>query len=236
MKSKKAYAAAGVDIDLGNRVKATLPALLASTRRPGVLGKVGGFGGLFALGIRLELLTPPGDLWSPDLYNKLFTLHGVVMIFFFLIPSIPATLGNFFLPIMIGAKDLAFPRINLLSWYIYVVAGIFAVVAVVTGGVDTGWTFYVPFSERTTTNVSIAVIAVFVLGFSSILTGLNFITTVEDLAVLKRVIVQNIAPGGMAVLNAADPIVAAMVDQTRGAAVTFFALDRSSRRAYLGDA
>src|SRR4249920_2955051 len=89
-------------------------------------------GGVFAAGIRLELLTPKGDLWSSDMYNKLFTLHGVVMIFFFLIPSIPAVLGNFMLPIMIGAKDLAFPRINLLSWYIYVAGAIITVVAAVS--------------------------------------------------------------------------------------------------------
>src|SRR4026209_1429684 len=103
-------------------------------------------GGIFAAGIRLELLTPKGDLWTPDMYNKLFTLHGVIMIFFFLIPSIPATLGNFLLPIMVGAKDLAFPRINLLSWYIYVVGGIFTLVAALSGGIDTGWTFYTQYS------------------------------------------------------------------------------------------
>ena len=103
-------------------------------------------GGFFALMIRLELLTPAADLVEPDTYNKLFTMHGVVMVFFFLIPSIPAVLGNFLIPIMIGAKDLAFPRINLLSWYIYVLGGLFTVVAAVTGGVDTGWTFYAPYS------------------------------------------------------------------------------------------
>src|SRR5579871_2788812 len=98
-------------------------------------------GGFFALIIRLELLTPASDLVQPDTYNKLFTMHGMVMVFFFLIPSIPAVLGNFMLPIMIGAKDLAFPRINLLSWYIFILGGIFTVTAAVTGGVDTGWTF-----------------------------------------------------------------------------------------------
>src|SRR6188474_1082754 len=103
-------------------------------------------GGLFAAGIRTELMTPEGDLFSSDMYNKLFTLHGVVMIFFFLIPSIPATLGNFLVPIMVGAKDLAFPRINLLSWYLYVIGGIMALAAVFLGGVDTGWTFYTPYS------------------------------------------------------------------------------------------
>jgi cytochrome c oxidase subunit I len=98
-------------------------------------------GGFFALMIRIELLTPASDFVQPDTYNKLFTMHGVVMVFFFLIPSIPAVLGNFLIPIMVGAKDLAFPRINLLSWYIYVLGGTFTLIAAVTGGVDTGWTF-----------------------------------------------------------------------------------------------
>jgi cytochrome c oxidase subunit 1 len=137
-------------------------------------------GGLFATGIRLELLTPDGDLMSSDLYNKLFTLHGVVMVFFFLIPSIPATLGNFLLPIMIGAKDLAFPRINLISWYIYVIGATITLVAVVNGGLDTGWTFYTPYSSISSqTAVTTAALGVFVTGFSSILTGLNFIVTVH---------------------------------------------------------
>src|SRR5499425_3696363 len=103
-------------------------------------------GGFFALLIRLELLTPAGDLLSADAYNKAFTMHGQVMVFFFLIPSIPAVLGNFLIPIMVGAKDLAFPRINLLSWYIYLVGGAFVLYSFATGGVDTGWTFYTPFS------------------------------------------------------------------------------------------
>src|SRR5262245_26201703 len=137
-------------------------------------------GGLFALGIRLELLTPQGDLLSADTYNKMFTLHGVVMIFFFLIPSIPATLGNFFIPIMCGTKDLAFPRINLLSWYLYVLGGILALGAVAGGGLDTGWTFYTPYSTMASnTNVTLAAMAAFVAGFSSILTGFNFIVTVH---------------------------------------------------------
>src|SRR5215831_16993198 len=135
-------------------------------------------GGMFAAGIRLELLTPKGDLWSSDMYNKLFTLHGVVMIFFFLIPSIPATLGNFLLPIMIGAKDLAFPRINLLSWYIYILGGLFAIAALIGGGVDTGWTFYTPYSSMSSNSRVLTVgVGVFITGFSSILTGLNFIVT-----------------------------------------------------------
>jgi cytochrome c oxidase subunit I len=137
-------------------------------------------GGFFALLIRLELLTPAGDLVLPDAYNKLFTLHGQVMIFFFLIPSVPAVLGNFLIPIMIGAKDLAFPRINLFSWYLYMAGGTLMVYTILNGGVDTGWTFYTPLStEFLSTNVVSAALAVFVAGFSSILTGLNFIVTIH---------------------------------------------------------
>ncbi len=139
-------------------------------------------GGVFAMLIRLELLTPQGDLVNSDTYNKFFTMHGVTMIFFFLIPSIPATLGNFFVPMMIGAKDLAFPRINLLSWYIYIVGALFALAAIVMGGVDTGWTFYTPFSTTySNTFVITAAVGVFIAGFSSILTGLNFIVTVHKM-------------------------------------------------------
>src|ERR1700726_505612 len=137
-------------------------------------------GGFFALLIRLELLTPAGDLVQADTYNKLFTMHGMVMIFFFLIPSIPAVLGNFLVPLMIGAKDLAFPRINLLSWYLYMIAGVIYVHCIVTGGVDTGWTFYTPFSTAfSNTRVIEAGIAIFIAGFSSILTGLNFVVTIH---------------------------------------------------------
>jgi len=137
-------------------------------------------GGVFASLIRLELLTPQGDLVSSETYNKLFTMHGVVMVFFFLIPSIPATLGNFFLPMMIGARDLAFPRINLLSWYLLIAGGGFAVFAMVAGGVDTGWTFYTPYSTSySNTYVIATAIGIFIAGFSSILTGLNFVVTVH---------------------------------------------------------
>src|SRR6201993_690291 len=104
-------------------------------------------GGFFALLIRLELLTPAGDLMTADMYNKAFTMHGQIMVFFFLIPSIPAVLGKFLIPMMIGAKDLAFPRINLLSWYIYIVGGIMMLHSFSTGGLDTGWTFYTPLSS-----------------------------------------------------------------------------------------
>src|SRR5713101_9088772 len=139
-------------------------------------------GGIFAVLIRLELLTPQGDLVNSDTYNKFFSMHGIVMVFFFLVPSIPATLGNFLVPMMIGAKDLAFPRINLLSWYIYIVGAIFALAAVVMGGVDTGWTFYTPFSSTYSNSFVItAACGVFVAGFSSILTGLNFIVTVHKM-------------------------------------------------------
>jgi len=139
-------------------------------------------GGIFAGLIRTELLTPQGDLVNSDTYNKFFTMHGIVMVFFFLIPSIPATLGNFFLPMQIGAKDLAFPRINLLSWYIYIAGAAFALAAIVMGGVDTGWTFYTPFSSTySNTFVITAAVGVFIAGFSSILTGLNFIVTVHKM-------------------------------------------------------
>jgi len=139
-------------------------------------------GGLFALLIRLELLTPQGDLVQSETYNKLFTMHGVVMIFFFLIPSIPAVLGNFFIPMMIGAKDLAFPRLNLLSWYIYIVGACFTMWAVVHGGVDTGWTFYTPYSSTYSNSYVIATaMGIFVTGFSSILTGLNFLVTIHTM-------------------------------------------------------
>src|ERR1700760_1253076 len=137
-------------------------------------------GGFFALLIRLELLTPAGDLVQADTYNKLFTQHGQVMIFFFLIPSIPAVLGNFLVPLMVGAKDLAFPRINLLSWYLYISGGLMMLHCMLTGGVDTGWTFYTPFSTAfSNTKVIEAGLAIFVVGFSSILTGLNFVVTIH---------------------------------------------------------
>jgi len=137
-------------------------------------------GGFFALLIRLELLTPAGDLMTADMYNKAFTMHGQIMVFFFLIPSIPAVLGNFLMPMMIGAKDLAFPRLNLLSWYIYVVAGALYLHCLLSGGVDTGWTFYTPFSSQfSNTRVVEAGMSIFIVGFSSILTGLNFVVTIH---------------------------------------------------------
>jgi cytochrome c oxidase subunit 1 len=140
-------------------------------------------GGAAATLMRLELMTPQGDvLSSPDAYNRLFTIHGVVMIFFFLIPSIPAVLGNFLIPLMIGARDLAFPKLNLLSWYVYMTAGLIGIWILIFGGVDTGWTFYTPFSTMfSNTMVVPAAAAVFIVGFSSILTGLNFIVTVHTM-------------------------------------------------------
>src|SRR5881392_1860016 len=139
-------------------------------------------GSLYAMAIRLELLTPQGDLVQSSTYNKMFTQHGIIMVFFFLIPSIPATLGNFLIPMMIGAKDLAFPRINLLSWYIYMLGGIVTIYALLAGGVDTGWTFYVPYSTTFSNSYVIATgLGIFINGFSSILTGLNFIVTIHTM-------------------------------------------------------
>ncbi len=139
-------------------------------------------GGAFAVGIRLELVTPPGDLMSSELYNKFFTMHGVMMVFFFLLPGIPGVMGNFLIPLMIGAKDLAFPRINLASWYLYTIGALFALWAMVNGGIDTGWTFYTPYSTVfSNTQVIATGLGIFIAGFSSILTGLNFIVTIHKM-------------------------------------------------------
>jgi len=139
-------------------------------------------GGAFAVGIRLELVTPPGDLLQSETYNKFFTMHGIVMIFFFLIPSIPAVLGNFLIPIMIGARDLAFPRLNLASWYIYTIGALFTLWVMLNGGIDTGWTFYTPYSTAfSNTHVLVTGVGIFITGFSSILTGLNFIVTIHTM-------------------------------------------------------
>lgn len=139
-------------------------------------------GGAAATLIRLELVTPRGDLVSAQTYNELFTLHGIVMVWFFLVPSIPATLGNFLLPLMIGARDVAFPRLNLTSWYLYLLGGLFTIGMILAGGVDTGWTFYTPFSTMYSNRyVVLAVVGVFIVGFSSILTGINFIVTVHTM-------------------------------------------------------
>lgn len=139
-------------------------------------------GGAAAVAFRLELMTPEGDLFQSETYNKLFTLHGIVMIFFFLIPSIPGVLGNFLVPIMVGARDMAFPKLNLLSWYLFMTGGLGAIWTMLVGGVDTGWTFYTPYSSTySNTYVMATAVAVFITGFSSILTGLNIIVTVHKL-------------------------------------------------------
>lgn len=138
-------------------------------------------GGALAVILRTELLRPERILMDADTYNQFFTLHGAIMIFLFIIPSIPAALGNFLLPLMIGAKDVAFPRLNLASWYVYVAGALFCLYSIVSGGVDTGWTFYTPYSTTTSTSVISMTLGVFILGFSSIFTGLNFIVTIHKL-------------------------------------------------------
>lgn len=139
-------------------------------------------GGFAASLIRVELMSPKGVMLENDTYNKVFSLHGIVMIFFFLVPSIPATLGNFLVPMMIGARDLAFPRLNLLSWYMYVAGGLCALFALLFGGVDTGWTFYTPYSSLySNSQVTLAIFGGFFAGFSSIFTGLNFIATIHKM-------------------------------------------------------
>ncbi|HZT42110.1 MAG TPA: cytochrome c oxidase subunit I [Chthonomonadaceae bacterium] len=139
--------------------------------------------GAVAIGlVRLELTQPNGLFLENDTYNKMFSMHGILMVFFFLVPSIPATLGNFLLPIMVGARDLAFPRLNLLSWYLYIIGALMAIGAMLFGGVDTGWTFYTPYSSiYSNTNVTVTILAVFLGGFSSIATGINFIVTTHKM-------------------------------------------------------
>jgi cytochrome c oxidase subunit 1 len=139
-------------------------------------------GGVAITIVRLNLMTPDGKLIEADTYNRLFTMHGVIMVFFFLVPVVPTVLGNFCLPLMIGAKDLAFPRINLASWYLFVLGGAWTVYAMLAGGVDTGWTFYTPFSSQSSHyNVVPTLIGIVISGFSSIFTGLNFIVTTHRL-------------------------------------------------------
>jgi len=140
-----------------------------------------GLGGLMALLVRLELLTVGRTIMDADTYNQVFTLHGAIMVFLFIIPSVPAALGNFFLPIMIGAKDVAFPKLNLMSLYLYWLGGLIMLSSLLNGGLDTGWTFYVPYSATTATSVISATFGAFVMGFSSILTGLNFIVTMHKM-------------------------------------------------------
>ena len=135
----------------------------------------------FGVLMRLEMLTPGKTIMEPQTYNTFFTLHGIMMIFLFIIPGLPAVFGNFMLPLLIGAKDVFFPRLNLLSWWLFLTGGLLALASVFMpgGAADTGWTFYVPYSVRTSTNVLPALCAAFILGFSSILTGLNFVTTIH---------------------------------------------------------
>lgn len=138
-------------------------------------------GGIMALLIRTELIAPGPTIMNAEAYNRLFTLHGTIMIFLFLVPSIPTVLGNFFLPMQIGAKDVAFPRLNLASFYIYLLGAGITLYAIISGGVDTGWTFYTPYSTSTNTAVLSMTLGIFIIGFSSILTGVNFITTLHKL-------------------------------------------------------
>src|SRR4029079_17411674 len=135
-------------------------------------------GAYFMAAIRLHLMTPGGALLSADTHNRSFTMHGVIMVFFFLVPVVPTVLGNFCLPLMIGAKDLAYPRINLASWYLFTIGAGWSIVAMLAGGVDTGWTFYTPYSSQSTHyNVGVTLFGIVLTGFSSIFTGINFIVT-----------------------------------------------------------
>jgi cytochrome c oxidase subunit 1 len=139
-------------------------------------------GGAAAALIRLNLLTPAGALLSAEAYNRMMTMHGVIMVWFFLVPAIPVTLGNFIMPLMIGARDMAFPRLNLISWYLFMTGGLFALYGMIAGGVDTGWTFYAPLSTAFSHGHLVAVaVGIFISGFSSIATGLNFVVTIHRL-------------------------------------------------------
>lgn len=138
-------------------------------------------GGVFALLIRIELLTPEPSIMDAHSYNQMFTHHGVVMVFLFMVPAIPTVFGNFFLPMMLGAADVAFPRLNLASFYVYCAGAVITLASLWFGGVDTGWTFYAPYSTTSPTSVTAATFGVFVIGISSILTGINFIVTVHTM-------------------------------------------------------
>ncbi len=140
-----------------------------------------GLGGLFAMLIRIELIQPGPTIVNEDAYNQLFTLHGAIMVFLFILPGIPAALGNFVLPVMLGAKDVAFPRLNLASYHIWVIGAVFFLLTLVTGGLDTGWTLYVPYAIQSDTRVLTAGLGAFILGFSSIFTGLNFVATIHTM-------------------------------------------------------
>ena len=138
-------------------------------------------GGALALAVRLELIAPGETIMDSQTYNQVFTMHGVVMIFLFIIPSIPAALGNFFLPIMVGAKDVAFPKLNLASYYLWIFGAVFTVGTIIAGGIDTGWTFYTPQSLNQGDQVMLMGLGIFILGFSSIFTGINFLVTIHKL-------------------------------------------------------
>jgi len=138
-------------------------------------------GGIFALLIRIELFTPGKTIVDAVTYNKFFTYHGAIMVFLVIIPAIPGAIGNFVLPMMLGARDVAFPKLNLLSYYLYLAGAIFAVVSLFAGGADTGWTFYTPYSIKTSGTVILVVFGAFIAGFASILTGLNFIVSIHKL-------------------------------------------------------
>ena len=161
-------------------------ALTLDHKRIGVLFLVGTalsllLGGVFAMLLRIEHLTPGPTIVSASTYNRLFTLHGVVMVWMFMIPAIPSGFGNVLLPLMIGARDVAFPRLNLASWYLYVLGCVVVVTSVVAGGIDTGWTFYMPYSVQSPSHVVPAVLGVFILGLSTIASGINFIVTTHTL-------------------------------------------------------
>jgi cytochrome c oxidase subunit 1 len=148
-----------------------------------LIGVMGAFclAGIFALILRIELFTPGQMFLGNQTYNRMFTLHGAIMVFVFIIPSIPAALGNFVLPVMLGAKDVAFPRLNLASFYLWMGGTFFFIVSMVSNALDTGWTFYTPYSVQTSTAVIAATTGVFILGFSSIFTGMNFVVTIHKL-------------------------------------------------------
>ena len=138
-------------------------------------------GGILAILVRVELLTPGDTIMGKDAYNQVFTMHGIVMVFLFLVPSIPAIMGNFALPMHLGAADVAFPRLNLASYYVYLTGGVLVVCGLLVGKVDTGWTFYTPYSSQSGGAVLFLTSAVFVAGFASIFTGINFIVTVHKM-------------------------------------------------------
>ena len=139
-------------------------------------------GGIAAALVRYNLIVPQGMIGSAETYNRLFTTHGVLMVWFFLIPAVPVTLGNFLVPLMLGARDLAFPKLNLISWYLYILAGAAALYSLIAGGVDTGWTFYTPLTTAYSKGYVVAtIVAIFIAGFSSIATGLNFIISIHTL-------------------------------------------------------